>query len=161
MERKSRCNRAWLITWLGAGRRIDEANRIAAIVSARRSKQYVADLIELLYEFAATTTGGCVRSLNRPRARPYRAQQGDLINDVPHGDRIECGHNPWLFGQIVSELEVREDIERGVEIIRWREPSRFRWKDESKLAVVVDEPGRVQTLIRPLSKTILDRAPYS
>jgi hypothetical protein len=120
----------------------------------------VAELVELIYEMATTNAGGLIRCLYRPNNKPYRAERGVIINGVPHGDRITCGHNPWLYARIVSELEFLEDAEQGIEIARWREPPRFKWKDARRNAVEVDDPGPTRSLERPISRKILDRIPF-
>lgn len=150
---------AWLVTWEGTSASLNEANKIAALVSVKRSSRYVADYVENIYLLTTNTVSELSATLYKPSKRPYRAKIGDIINGVPHGDRIDCGHNPWLYARKVGELVVVEKVDEGVEIISWTEPPKFRWADHSKTNRVVDEPGVRRGLTRPI-RSVLDGTPF-
>lgn len=94
---------------------------------------------------------------NRKNAMVYRAQTPLVINDIPHGGRVLCGHDPWLYGRRVRDLRVVVDTNTDEEVITWREPNNGKWADESKRSIVVATEGELKQWRRPnkpLSKDV-------
>ncbi len=85
---------------------------------------------------------------NRPKQRSFKAENAQLINGIPHGDRILCGHNPWLYARKVSALKVVTKEEKGVEEVTWKEPPIYKWKNQSKMEIEIEKEGEVRLLIR-------------
>jgi hypothetical protein len=73
-----------------------------------------------------------------------------VINDIPHGDRMVCGNNPFIYARLVSNFVSRADYDKASETIRWKEPSTVRWKEKSRREFVVAKEGDEQELIREL-----------
>jgi hypothetical protein len=146
---------AWLVTWEGTEHR-KQLDRVAAIMGSRRSEGAVAEYVEMLYLRAMCDAQDMAYYANRPGKFPYRAQKGLLINQVPHGDHVLCGHNPWLYARKVSKLEVRRDGK--FEVLSWQEPPTIRWKGDSRVefdAWTPGKPGSCRRLAeRPLSEDI-------
>lgn len=146
---------AWLLTWEWTSTKPTE--KIAAILSSRRSGSAIADLMELLVLRSRYPAKDVAYYANRKREMVYKAQSSLDINGVPHGERILCGHDPWLYGRKVRDLKVTVNETNDEEIITWREPNNFKWADESKRSIVVASEGEVKRWSRPnkpLSKDV-------
>ena len=147
--------KAWLLTW--ETYTVTPAEHIVAVLTSRRSTSAVAELMEFLVLRANAGAKSAAYYANRRRELVYRAQTPLGINGVPHGDRIMCGHDPWLYGRIVSQLEVKVDNATKEEIVSWQEPRDLRWEDESARSVVTAREGKrktVRRLNRPLSQDV-------
>jgi hypothetical protein len=48
--------------------------------------------------------------VHRPLPVVYPAQFG-ILNNVPWGGEITCGHNPWLLARLVDDLTVEADAD--------------------------------------------------
>lgn len=127
---------AWLITWERLDVRPEPYEKIAAILSYRRSKHSVAELMEFLYLRATCDASSMAYYANRPRKMIGRAQNPQPINGVPH-ERILCGLNPGLYGRRVTNLEISRDGEE--EVLKWQEPPTFRWKGASRTEIETAE----------------------
>lgn len=147
---------AWLITWERLDVRPEPYEKIAAILSGRRSERSVAEFMELLYLRATGDASAMAYYANRPRKMIVRAQYPQLINEVPHGDRILCGHNPWLYGRRVTNLEISRDGED--EVLKWQEPPIFRWKAESLTEIETPEAGELKEWRRPANRPLSEDA---
>ncbi len=91
---------------------------------------------------------------NKRREIPYQTQEVDIINKLPHGDRIRCGHNPWIYARKVSNLIIEVNEATDSEILTWQEPRVFRWKDENRLDIVLDREGATKSLERRRSPVL-------
>ena len=60
---------AWLITWEGTDRRINNKNKIVAIISGKRSTNFVEELIDFLYLRFTESAYGMAYFANRKRQR--------------------------------------------------------------------------------------------
>ena len=138
---------AWLLTWAHTSN--EPAEKLVAILPARKSGQSVAELMEFFVLRATAGASSAAYYLHRRKEMVYKAQTPLVINRVPHGDRILCGHDPWLYGRVVRELKVVVDQEANEEVVSWREPDDFEFKDESLVLIDVARPGRHATLRRP------------
>jgi len=114
---------AWLITWEGTNSSIADENRIVAILSSRKSVSKVADFVELLYLMSTSNAHEMACLANSPKKIPYKAKI-QLINNIPHGDRITCGHNPFLYARKVTNLQIKINPKENIEILKWKEKSR-------------------------------------
>ena len=150
--------KAWLLSWECNTSTV--AEKIAAILSSRRSDRAIAELMELLVLRANSTARNVAYYANRKRELVYKAQTPLSINRVPHGERILCGHDPWLYGRKVTDFKVVVDESADEEILTWREPDDFRWVDKSERHVEIAKSGEYKTLRRPnrpLSTDIWER----
>jgi len=138
---------AWLLTWVCNTAKVEE--QLVAILTSRRSDASVAELMELLVLRANSTARSVAYYANRRRELVYKAQTPLAINRVPHGERILCGHDPWLYGRKVSELEVQVDEASNQEVVTWREPNDFRWTDGSERGIEIAKQGERKSLRRP------------
>jgi hypothetical protein len=139
--------KAWLLTWECNTSSVKE--KIVAVLCSRRSDQAVAGLMEFLVLRATSSAHSLAYYANRRKELVYRAQTPLAINRVPHGERILCGHDPWLYGRKVSALRVELDAASNEELVSWREPDDFRWTDGSERAIEVARAGIVKSLRRP------------
>ncbi len=138
---------AWLLTWECNTAKVKE--RIVAILSSRKSDRAVAEIMELLVLRANSTARNNAYYANRKRELVYKAQTPLAINRVPHGERILCGHDPWLYGRKVTDLEVEVDESSNEEVLRWREPIDYRWTDSPERSIEVAKQGEYKSLRRP------------
>lgn len=146
---------AWLLTWEWTS--TEPTEKIAAILSPRRSDSAIADLMELLVLRSRYPAKEVAYYANRKRQMVYKAQTPLRISGVPHGERILCGRDPWLYGRKVRDLKVTLDETNDEEVITWQEPKDFKWADESKRSIVVASEGEVRQWRRPnkpLSKDV-------
>lgn len=132
---------AWLITWERLDVRPEPYEKIAAVLSGRRSERSVAEFMELLYLRAACDASSMAYYANRPKEMFGRAQHPQPINGVPH-ERISCGQNPWLYGRRVTNLKISRDGED--EVLKWQEPPTFRWKGASRTEIETAEAGELK-----------------
>ena len=147
--------KAWLITWECVT--VEPPDRLAAILSSRKSDEYIADLMELFVQRATYGASEMAYYANRKNKRVYKAQTPLIINNVAHGSRVICGHDPWLYGRIVNDLKIVIDEMKDVEILSWKEPDNFEWEDKQRRHIRVDGEGRNNSLeraIRPISHDI-------
>lgn len=145
---------AWLITWEGTSEKLNDENRLFAIIGARRSIEFIVDILEFLYLRASSNASEMAYLVTRPRKKHFKAEMSQLINGVPHGDRILCGHNPWLYARKVTELNVVIAEESGAEHVTWREPPIFKWTDQSKMNIEIAQTGEIKSLIRSSDKRV-------
>ena len=104
---------AWLITWEWIGDHAKVENKIVAILNYRRSGEYVRKITELLYANNCFSLRERVAYARNKRNNPYPAQ-------IYSGERIHCGHNPYLYARLVDDLCVNID-ENGEESITWKD----------------------------------------
>lgn len=138
---------AWLITW--ENYKDPPPEKVVAVLSSRRQDRYVAELLELFVSRTIYSVGELAYYANRKSKLVYKAQKPVGIHGVPHGERIFCGHDPWLYGRIVRNLKVRNDRSSDEEIITWQEPITYRWADESKSEITIADEGEWKELRRP------------
>jgi hypothetical protein len=146
---------AWLITWEYT-RNLQDS--IVAILSSRKSDTSITELVEFIYLKATSSAEDLVYYTNRLNRIPYKAEKTQMINDVPHGDRIICGHNPFLYARKVTDLKVAVNHEQGLETISWKEPPIFKWRNKRLLKTVIDRDGEQESITRdftvPIGKDI-------
>lgn len=155
MKAESLYMNAWLITWERLDVRPELYEKIAAILSSRRSEHSVAEFMEFLYLRATCDASDMAYFANRPRKMIGRAQYPQSINEMPH-ERILCGHNPWLYGRRVTNLTVSREGED--EVIRWQEPPTFRWKGTSRTVFEIAEVGELKEWRRPANRPLSEDA---
>jgi hypothetical protein len=110
MARKPKPTSAWLVTWEGADPDHPDYGSVVAVLNFRYTARKVAVTIEQLYMVLSSYTGGEKLAYARdPRNNPCPAEADRF-------SRITCGHNPWLYGRMVSNL--REEAGE----LKWDEP---------------------------------------
>jgi len=137
-----------IITWDWIGDHAAVSDPLVAIFSSRKTDRWIADYLENLYLSISCTAEEMAYYANRRKRIPYKATTPVMINGIPHGGRMICGYNPWLHARIVSDLKIESDDERDCEVIRWREPPVFQWKDENRLNIEVQTEGRNKQMVR-------------
>lgn len=143
--------KAWVITWEGTSQELKDQNRLVAILSSQKSDKYVGDLVEFIYLRATSSASDMLFLANRSAEVPYKAGRSKVINGVPHGDRIICGHNPWLYARKVSCVKVTKEPGNDNEEITWKETPIFEWRDKSLRDIQVCNEGEVIVVKRKLS----------
>ena len=127
---------AWLLTWDGTCQKITDDNRIIGIISSRRSDSFVAELVEFLYARNSSSASDMAYIANHQKQKPFTAERTQIINDVPHGERIICGHNPWIYARKVKNLKITE--EDGFEVVTWQEPDNYYWKNKQRMEIGIE-----------------------
>ncbi|EJM88773.1 hypothetical protein PMI33_02525 [Pseudomonas sp. GM67] len=146
---------AWLITWERLDARPEPYEKVAAILSGRRSKRSVAEFMEFLYLRATCDASDMAYYANRPKKMIGRAQYQLSINGVPH-ERISIGGNPCLYGRRVTNLKISRDGED--EVLKWREPPTFCWKGTSRTKIETAEGGELKECRRPGNRPLSEDA---
>ena len=113
---------AWLLTWEVLTSRKQDIEKIAAILSSRKSDDKVAEAVELLYLRSMCSAFDMAYYANRRTEMPYKAQN--------YGGNIFCGASPrWLCARRVTNLKIQVDEENGKEILSWVEPPTYKFKN--------------------------------
>ncbi|PNG26299.1 hypothetical protein [Methylocella silvestris] len=87
----------WIVTWDGTDADLNR-NKIVAVYDSRWGATRVKDLIEQLYILLSGTTEAEKLAYARIRKEnPYPAE-------IDKFQRINCGHNPFLFGRRVKNI---------------------------------------------------------
>jgi len=139
--------KAWLLTWTWL--KYEPAESLVAILSSRKSDRSVAELMELL---VLRSQGAAVENAHyahRPKPPSLKAQTPLLINRVPHGDRVLCGYDPWLYGRKVSDLHIVLDRAANEEVLSWREPDDYAWAEPDERTLTPAAQGKPKQLRRP------------
>jgi len=120
--------RAWLITWESAEDSIPPKEHIAAILNPRKSSSQVEQVMEMIYANAQYSLSERLSYANNRKFNPYPAYH-DKFQGVGLDYRLYCGHNPWLYGRIVNDIQVKVDDD-GEEYLVWTDaplPDPSRW----------------------------------
>jgi hypothetical protein len=139
---------AWLLTWEGTTANVTPENKIAAIVSARRSSSFIEDLMDVLYTRSVDAAYDAVRMLYKKGRR-----QRELRPTFSRGDRLFYGRNPMLFARRVKDLTVVRDEQRGTETVGWIDPPYLKILAPGEMPVVAD-PERQCEVVRKLESTL-------
>ena len=105
--------KAWLITWDWTGDAAAVADVVVGMLNPRWGDKRVADIVEFLYSNTTANVSELSHYAKKPSNNPYRAE-------IRSG-RIHCGHNPFLYARIVSDLKI-EITSDDKESISWMEP---------------------------------------
>ncbi len=142
---KERYMKAWLLTWVCNTAKTKE--EVVAVLSSRKSEATISELVEFIVLRATSNVSGMMFYANRRKQLVYKAQASQLINGVPHRERILCGHDPWLYARKVTDFKACFDEKTNEEIISWREPDNFCWT-QNKQGLEIAEYGIVKQLRR-------------
>jgi hypothetical protein len=97
---KAECAKsAWLVTWDGTSDIPEDP--VVAILNYRMSASSVQKFVGLLYatlQYEPRTKLLCAKN---PKAAPYPATMRRF-------QKIDCGHNPWLYARLVTDLKVTD-----------------------------------------------------
>lgn len=138
---------AWLLTWEWTTTRPRE--KIVAILSSRRSDASIAELVELLVQRTLCGAHDLAYYANRRKKLICKAETPLIINSIPHGQRVLCGHGPWLYGRVVTDLKVMMDGATDEEVLTWQEPPQYRWAGSSMTAIELAAEGKSKLWRRP------------
>jgi hypothetical protein len=139
---------AWLLTWEGTSGMITAQNKIAAIISSRRSSAFVYDVVDLLYGRTVDSAYDVARSANRRSAR-----RDELLAAYSTSQRFFFGRNPFLFARRVSDLRVVRHERQNLEVVTWIDPPYLRIEKPGDLPVAADSERRC-TLRRHLQSPL-------
>jgi len=98
---------AWLVTWDGTSGVPEDP--VVAILSYRSSASSVKNLVELLYVTLNSTPREKLAYAKSPKDPPCPATMTVF-------QKINCGHNPWLYARQVTDLKVIDGE------LTWKEP---------------------------------------
>lgn len=142
--------KAWLITWDWTGDAAAVADIVVGVLNPRWADRRVADIVEFLYSNTNSNISELSHYAKRPSNNPYRAEI--------RGGRIHCGHNPFLYARIVTDLKIKMAAD-GKESITWMEPPQYELINEK--VIMVREPitgGFTRRITGPVShEQIWDR----
>ncbi len=108
--------KAWLITWDWTGDAAEVADEVVGVLNPRWADGRVAAIVEFLYSNTTANVSELAHYAKKPSNNPYRAE-------IWNG-RIHCGHNPFLYARIVSDLKIKNSAD-GKEQITWMEPPTY------------------------------------
>jgi len=114
--------KAWLVTWDWSGDAAAVADEVLAILNPRWSVQRVSQCVELLYAVNTSCLGELATYARWRERNPYKAEEFE-------GEKIACGHHPYLYARKVSDLIVETDPLTDLEIISWVEPDIYKLTD--------------------------------
>ncbi|VAV85671.1 hypothetical protein MNBD_DELTA01-2027 [hydrothermal vent metagenome] len=149
--------KAWLVTWDLTPPYKEITDPLIAILSSRKSSSTIADFVGRHYMLSTCTAEEVAYYANRPKKYLYKPKTPEVINGVPHGDRVMCGDNPFIYARVVTALKIEHGSETELEKITWREPRRLRWKDKRRGLTEVANDGAWEELLRkpePLFKSV-------
>ncbi|GEM_PF-6499687 len=144
---------AWLIAWVGTDSIITDENKFVGVLSSRKSEKSVSALLEFIYQRAFGIAFSMAYEANRPKEKLGKARAGVIIEGMPNGERIFCGHSSscQLYARKVAEFTVEVEKESWIETLKWKEPPAFKW--EGKKIVSVPEK-EFHFLFRPSEQTV-------
>ena len=144
--------KAWLVTWEAAGDAAEVADKVAAVISARRSRGHVAECVAFLYSLLSYYPVELLEYARQPSRNPYPVRAA--------GPWIVCGHNPHLYARLVSKIKVKQDRETGLDTISWVEPDRYEMTEEGPQVAARGEARQFRRRIRGVlsSEQIWDRS---
>lgn len=108
--------KAWLITWDWSGDAAAVADVVVGALNPRWGNKRIADIVEFLYSNTTANISELAHYAKKPSNNPYRATN--------RNGRIYCGHNPFLYARIVTDLKIKINSE-GKESITWMEPPSY------------------------------------
>ena len=143
---------AWIITWEWIGGHAAVSDPLVAIFSSRKSEKWIKEYIENFYLFKFYQIADwAYYAKDRKRKELIDTAK---IHHPPDGNGITCGESPWLYGRIVSDLKIETNNENNCEIISWREPPIYQWKDKNHDDIEFLKEGKKRTIERK------ERNPY-
>ena len=145
--------KAWLITWEWDSPSASVVDKVAGILEPRLASKTVSRIIEFLY---ARTTSNITElsTYAKNRSYGYYSAIPFIANGIKQGDRIICGTHPYLYGRIVSELQVTSDVDR-FEIISWCEQDTYRL-NKTECKIEKDTGGNYESFKRYVEGKICD-----
>jgi hypothetical protein len=147
--------KVWLLTWEWDSDSASVVDRVAGVLDGRYSSKIILRFVEFLYARATSNVSELYLYAKHRKFNPYKAKDGIVLNNVPHGDRIYCGTNPYLYARVVTQFKVENDVSDGLEIVSWKEPDNYRFtKDESHIEIAGE--GECITIKRCVDGTICD-----
>ncbi len=144
---------AWLITWESTSKKKVGKDPLVALVSSRKSKNWIKEYIENIYLFKFYQPLDWAYYANRKKLFPDKA----IEQCIPSGNGgFVCGDNPSLSARIVSDLKIESNEKDNFEIISWREPPRYKWKDKNNDVPVIAKNGIIQTIEREIKNPYIN-----
>ena len=138
---------AWIITWESTSKKKVGKDPLVAIFSSRKSKRWIKEYIENICIFKFYQPSEWVYYANRRTHFPDKA----IEYQIPNGNGgFSCGSNPFLSARIVSEIKIESNENDNFEIISWREPPIYKWKDKNNDIPVIAKNGIIRTIKREI-----------
>ena len=139
--------KAWLITWDWTGNAAAVADVVVGVLNPRWGAERVADIVQFLYYNTNSNVSELSHYAKKPSNNPYRAEI--------RGRRIHCGHNPFLYARIVSNLKIEETSD-GKESITWLEPPLYDFINGKVEMVREPDPnGFTRRITGPVSHELI------
>lgn len=139
--------KAWLITWEGTSKKINDDLKIVAILSGRYSGSTIEIICDTIYHRTELNARDSAYYANR---KPERYK----MNRVSTSCGVCFGKNPFLYGRKVKELKVLQ--EGGIETISWLEPDEYSFDEKHhwKLKEIGQRRVCKRNALTPLSMEI-------
>jgi hypothetical protein len=120
---------AWLITWEWDNDAKAVVDKVITIVNHRRSNDYIANLIEVLYDINTSNLSE-LGSYSKDKAfKSYKSK-------VDFNSVINCGANPYIVAQRVKNIEISRNSQ-DKEIIQWIQPPKYVMDDSKGIFIQI------------------------
>ena len=97
---------------------VNKKPEVISIFNAQRSANFVREYMEQYYIDRFYYPREKLAYAKSRKNNPYPAEY-ERLNGVPWQGRITCGHNPFLYGRLVTDLKVVPT--KGGEQFEWKE----------------------------------------
>lgn len=128
---------AWLITWEYDNDSAFIEDRFITLVSYKRGRIYVAELIEALYEIHTSNLHEIGISTKNVSERAYKC------DPYKYDQFLICGHNPYIKGRKVENIIISKNSE-GIETIMCTELSIWNWDKSTNTLLSKTEERQVE-----------------
>jgi hypothetical protein len=136
---------AWLITWEWMGDHAKAEQKIAAILNPRWSSKRVREYVESIYVDSHYSIAERIAYAKTRSFNPYPAEFV-RVSGVAWEGQITCGHNPWLFARLVSNLAAAGESD-GHNGVIWSEQSVSDFENNCR-KLGIGEHERIQSGIQ-------------
>lgn len=111
---------AWLVTWDWTGTHADpNEDKVVTLFNYRLAPEKIKDFIERYYASRFYSEREKLSFMLDNTSNPYPARY-NTYKGVPYTGQIHCGHNPFLYGRLVHNLEIINNTS-GQEVLKWDE----------------------------------------
>ncbi len=104
--------------WLVTLESVNKEPEVISVFNPRRSAKFVREYMEQIYIHSFYSPKEKLAYAKSRNGNPYPAVYENLFG-VPWQGRITCGHNPFLYGRLVTSLKVV--INNAGEKFEWKE----------------------------------------
>jgi hypothetical protein len=144
---------AWVLTWEGTkGPALDPDKKIIAVLSGRRSSDFIADLVDVLYWRNIASVSLMSSMANKRRARDHQFK-----HIYSRGNRLFYGNNPCIFARLVEEFQARISKDGTIETVTWTDLPEYKKSATVGSGIEVSIPARkckVRRMCVPIGRDI-------